>query len=242
MLFTSRAIVIRTVKYAETSIIAKLYTEKFGMQSYMVRGVRKNTKSAAFKPAQLMNLNLLEIVAFHKQTVDLQNIKEIRCQPALHHLHTDFIKTSIGMFMSEVINKCIVTEEPDEALFGFLHQCVIDLDTSTHSVSLFPCWFLIQLSSYLGFEPKGEVNDNEVFDMENGVFRKEEEYIADKIPYPLSAVLFELQQAEAHSINTTSTSAQRQELLQLLITYYKLHHLNIGEIKSHHVLSEVLGS
>lgn len=240
MLFTSRAIVIRTVKYAETSIIAKLYTEKFGMQSYMVRGVRKNTKSATFKPAQLMNLNLLEIVAFHKQTVDLQNIKEIRCQPALHQLHTDFIKTSIGMFMSEVINKCIVTEEPDEALFGFLHQCIVDLDSGTHSVSLFPCWFLIHLSSYLGFEPKGEVSNNEVFDMENGVFRKEEEYIADKIPYPLSGILFELQQEEAHSLNTTSTATQRHELLQLLITYYKLHHLNIGEIRSHHILHEVL--
>ncbi|MBP6304085.1 MAG: hypothetical protein KA501_11965, partial [Bacteroidia bacterium] len=78
------------------------------------------------------------------------------------------------------------------------------------------------------------------FDMENGVFRKEEEYIADKIPYPLSALIFDLQHTEAHSLNTTSTAAQRQELLQLLITYYKLHHLNIGEIKSHHILREVL--
>lgn len=242
MLYSSPAIVIRTVKYGETSIIAKLYTRQLGMQSFMIRGVRKNSKSASFKPAQLLNLNLLEIVAFHKQNTEIQNIKEIRCQPALHELHNDFIKTAVGLFMAEVINKCVITEEPDAPLFDFLHQSILELDASQHSVALFPCWILTHLTRYLGFEPKGEVRQTESFDMENGLFTSEENYLTEKIPYPVSLLLYQLLHTPCTQLYTIdSTATERQTLLSQLMAYYRMHHLNIGEIKSHKVLAEVLG-
>jgi DNA repair protein RecO (recombination protein O) len=242
MLYSSPAIVIRTVKYGETSVIAKLYTRQLGMQSFMIRGVRKNSKSASFKPAQLLNLNLLEIVAFHKQNTELQNIKEIRCQPALHELHHDFVKTSVGLFIAEVIHKCVVTEEPDTPLFDFLYECIQELDASQHSVALFPCWMLTHLTRYLGFEPKGEVKQTEAFDMENGLFTSEENYLSEKMPYPVSLLLYQLLHTPCTQLHTIdSNAAERHTLLNQLMAYYRMHHLNIGEIKSHQILRDVMG-
>jgi DNA repair protein RecO (recombination protein O) len=240
MLFSAKAIVIKTVKYSESSVIAKLYTRKFGIQSYMVRGVR-TSKNSTFKPAQLLYLNLLEIVAYHKQNTEIQNIKEIRCTPALINLHTDFIKTAIGMFMAELLHKCIVEEEPNEVLFDFVQECIIQLDQSTVSTSLFPCWFMIHLSRFLGFEPKGEITQEEIFDMEEGAFTSSALGL-HIIPHPLSKLLFELKESSPETFHRIASSpVQRNELLEHLITYYKLHHLNIGEIKSHRVLRDVLG-
>lgn len=241
MLFSSKAIIIRTVKYSETSVIAKLYTRQFGMQSYMIRGVR-TSKNSPVKPAQLLYLNLLEIVAYHKQNTELQNIKEIRCTPPLSTLHTDFIKTAIAMFMAELLHKCIVEEEPNEVLFDFVQECIIQLDETTTNTALFPAWFMIHLSRYLGFEPKGEAEKEEVFDMEEGIFTQDKAGLLNVIPYPLSRLLFRLKlsnQSNYHLIASDYT--QRNLLLEHLITYFKLHHLNIGEIKSHRVLREVLG-
>lgn len=241
MLFSSKAIVIRTIKYSETSVIAKLYTRQFGMQSYMIRGVR-TSKSSGIKPAQLLNLNLLEIVAYRKQNTELQNIKEMRCTPALSNLHTDFIKTAIGMFMAELMHKCIVEEEPNEVLFDFAQECITRLDETPHNTSFFPAWFMIHLSRYLGFEPKGEVENQEVFDMEEGIFTQDAAGLLNIIPYPLSGLLHQLKQSDLSNYHViTSNHLQRNSLLEHLITYYKLHHLNIGEIKSHRVLREVLG-
>lgn len=241
MLFSSKAIVIKTVKYSETSVIAKLYTRQFGMQSYMIRGVR-TSKSSAIKPAQLLNLNLLEIVAYHKQNTELQNIKEIRCTPPLSTLHTDFIKTAIAMFIAELLHKCVVEEEPNEVLFDFVQECITRLDETQNNTSLFPAWFMIHLSRYLGFEPKGEVEADEVFAMEEGIFTPDAAGLLNIIPYPLSHLLYRLKQADLSNYHIIpSNHLQRNSLLEHLITYYKLHHLNIGEIKSHRVLKEVLG-
>lgn len=241
MLFSSRAIVLKTVKYSETSIIAKLYTEQFGIQSYMVKGVRNN-KSSSFSPAQLLTLNLLEIVAYHKQNTDIQLIKEIRCQPTLISLHNNLVKTSVGLFMAELLHKCIVEEEPNKTLFDFLFSSINYLDKTEQNISLFPCWFMVQLSRYLGFEPRGEVISEEVFDMEEGEFTPASDNFRHVIPFPLSQLLHRVKEADIDTYTQISSiGLQRNQLLEHLIVYYKIHHLNIGEIKSHKILGEVLG-
>ncbi len=73
MLHTTKGIVIHQFKFKEKSVIAKIYTEKFGMQSYIINGVR--SKKSANKYAYLQPLSLVEINAYHKENRGLQQHK-----------------------------------------------------------------------------------------------------------------------------------------------------------------------
>lgn len=242
MLYQSRAIVIKTVKYSESSVIAKLYTEKFGIQSYMVKGLR-SSKSSSFKPAQLLTLNLLEIVAYRKQQSDLQSLKELRCSPPLQQLHQHFIKSAVGMFVAELLHRCVQEQESNPALYAFLHQCIEHLDQATESLANFPAWFTLQLSAYLGFRPQGEAREESpYFSLEDGDFVQSAALGSRIVSRELSKALHllnncDIQQYASHHFS----HVLRNELLEQLIQYYNLHQLNLGQIKSHKVLAEVLG-
>ena len=84
MLYKTRGIVIHTIKYSDTSVIAKIYTEKFGLRSYLIRGVR--SKKAKIRAAQLQHLNLLNLVVYEKGNDHL--IDADRCAILAHHLDT----------------------------------------------------------------------------------------------------------------------------------------------------------
>ena len=72
----TRGIVLHTVKYSETSVIAKIYTERFGLVSYIIKGVRSvksKTKASLLRP-----LTLLEMEVANRENKQLQFIKEFR--------------------------------------------------------------------------------------------------------------------------------------------------------------------
>ena len=44
MTHKTKGIVLRTVKYGETSVIVTILTELFGLQSYLINGVRSSSR------------------------------------------------------------------------------------------------------------------------------------------------------------------------------------------------------
>ena len=76
MLTKTNAIVIKTINYSENSIILKCFTDQYGLQSYLINGV-KNQKGA-IKPSHLLVLNLLELEVYHQLNKNLQRIKELK--------------------------------------------------------------------------------------------------------------------------------------------------------------------
>ncbi len=78
MLIKTRGIVLSYLKYRETSIIARIYTERLGVQSYVVNGVRKAKppgRIALFQP-----FTLLELVAYvARGSGGLTRLSEFRC-------------------------------------------------------------------------------------------------------------------------------------------------------------------
>jgi DNA repair protein RecO (recombination protein O) len=247
MLHKTRGIVLHTVKFSESSIIAKIYTELFGLQSYLIRGIRK--QHSKIKPGLFQPLTILDLTVYHKQTGSLQSLKEVHNLYPYHNLPFDIKKSSIALFMNELINKSIMEEEPNLELFDFLFNACIDLDSTLSNITLFPLLFSLRLTKFLGFMPQFDKSPgNEIFNMKDGIFQENPPDHKYYLRPPLTTLLKELIKPERPiSTQKSLTGDQkpetlklRNELLEQILLYYKLHLPDFREIRSHKILHTIL--
>jgi DNA repair protein RecO (recombination protein O) len=220
MIFKTRGIVFRFTKFKETSIIVTIFTEQFGLQSYIVNGVR--SKSAKNKIALYQPLTLLNLVVYHRQNANIERIKEISCLYPYRTLTTDVKKSTLAMFLNELLNKTVRDESHTAEIFEFLCQSLITLDTLEKDYENFHLVFLLKLCRYLGFGvySLNEVLGGRVADVET------------------EKILSQLLAAEYHT-PLIITNRQRRSLLDLLLKFYAEHMESLGEIKSVQVLKDV---
>ena len=240
MLYKTRAIVLNSVKYSETSLILKIYTEEFGLQSYMVRGVR--SKSAKIKPALLQNLSLIDLEVYHKEKKSIQTIKELRPDYTFTSIPFHMKKSAIAVFMNEILYKSIREEEQNTGLFGFIYESVKLLDMESGINPNFHLLFMVQLTRFLGFFPKNNFSAGiNVFDLQEGLFKSTDIPGDLLLQMPASKYLSILLNSSFDNIKTLSIPAKiRGLLLENLIRYYSLHLPGFGTVKSHIVMKEVL--
>ena len=119
MLVKTKAIVISTLKYQEKSLIVKCFTESDGLKSYFVPSAysskKVNQKIAYFQP-----LTIIEIEANHKNKGTLEHFKEIRLAHSYYKINTDIVKSTIVIFLSEILHHAIKEVEKNQNLFCFL--------------------------------------------------------------------------------------------------------------------------
>lgn len=240
MLHATPGIVLNQVKYSESSVIAKVYTEKFGLQSYMVRGI--HSKKSKIKSALLQHLTLVDLVVYHKPKNNIHNIKEIKIahpfQSIPYHIH----KSSIAIFINEILYHVIKEEEANEDLFRFLFNSIQILDLLDEGFTTFHYSFLIQLTKHLGFFPKSNFsNKNCNFNQEEGQFTNQSGPENIFISPPYSSYISELAIQSYNNIKSVNIkSSHRNQLLEILLNYYRLHLPVALKIKSHLVLQTVL--
>ncbi len=240
MLYKTRGIVLSRVKYSETSLIIKIYTEEFGLQSYMVRGVR--SKSAKIKPALLQNLSLVDMEVYHKEKKSLQTIRELRPGYTYTSIPFNMKKSAIAVFINEIISKAIKEEEQNIDLFGFVFESMKLLDMQTMVNPNFHLLFLIHLTKFLGFFPKNNFSKQaNVFDLQEGMFKKEDLPGEFLLVMPGSEYMNSLMNCSFDELSTLQISSKiRTLLLDNLIKYYTLHLPGFGTVRSHIVMKEVL--
>ncbi len=241
MLHKTRGIVFKTTDYGESSVIVQVFTEKFGLQSYMVNGAKK--PKAKIGRNMLQPLHLLEMVVYHKNTGNVQRIKELKNAPLLQTIPYDVIKSSIAIFLNEVLYKAVKQQSADENSFGFIFSAIEWLDHQTEGLANFHLLFLIQLTRYLGFYPDRHLaGEADYFDMRNGVFCR---YKPDSVLYlspPHTQNFARLLQCNFENAALVKlTNDNRRYLIQKLLDYYALHIEGFGNIRSHEVLEEILG-
>ncbi len=149
MITKTRGIVLNYIKYGDTSIICKIYTEQFGLQSYIINGIR-NSKSkniGLFQP-----LNILDLVVYHKKTSGLQRIKESKLDYAYKTLHLDMKKISVCFFLSEFLTRISQNDDDQKDNFDFIKDSLIVFDRLEVNYSNFHIQFLIKLSKYFGID------------------------------------------------------------------------------------------
>lgn len=227
MLHKTRGIVINYIRYRETSIIVKIYTEEFGIQTYIENGVRSaksKNKIALFQP-----LTLLDLVVYHRDTGDIFRISEIKCHAAFQTVPYHFVKSGIAIFMTEVLSKTMKEEAPNHDMFQFLLTSVLYLDQQQKGYENFPIQFLLKLSRYLGFAPQ---KSDEILD-QVGAIRI---YAAtDEEKQALDSLIVNRYDESVPVSNTT-----RRQILEYVLRFYTLHVENFGEVRSLQVLKEIM--
>ncbi len=241
MLHKTRGIVLKTTDYGETSVIVQVFTEKLGLQSYIINGVKK--PKAKISRNMLQPLHLLDMVVYHKNAGNVQRVAELKNSPVLQTIPYDVVKSSIALFLNEVLYKSIRQQSADENLFGFIFSAIEWLDHQTNGLANFHLLFLIQLTRYLGFYPdRYQANEADYFDLKNGTFSK---YKPDSILYlspPHTQNFSRLLQCSFETLSELKfTGDERRYLIAKLLEYYSLHIEGFGNIRSHEVLEEVLG-
>ena len=219
MLHKTSGIVFKYFKYRDTSIIVKIFTEAFGLQTYIVNGVR--TKSSKGKIALYQPLTLLDMVVYYKESVEINRISEVKCRSPFQSLSTDIRKTTIAMFLAEILYKTVKEEGEVKELFNFIFHSIEILDHLPGDYENFHLQFLLKLTKYLGF---GVETSDHFFDS----FPEEDaEPVRQLLKNPYE-----------HHVKIANN--MRRILLNHLIKFYQTHIDTLKEIKSVKVLQEVL--
>ena len=229
-------LVLQSIKYADKKNIIKLFTKHHGVVTCLARVSKSN--SSKLKPSALMNMNLVEMEFIHKQNKEIQILTEVNCLHIYSSIHKDIHKLSILQFINEVLTKTVKEQGPQEELFDFVWYSLVQLDEMTEPIANFHHYFLIQLLQYFGFEPVNNFdNDNLYFDCREGRF------CGVEFPGPigLNAYSSELLHKALSSdlLHLKLSNAQRTDLLESILTYYRIHIPGFNELKCLDVLKEI---
>ncbi|HTD41986.1 MAG TPA: DNA repair protein RecO [Mucilaginibacter sp.] len=238
MLHKTRGIVFKTTDYGESSVIVQVFTEKFGLQSYIINGAKK--PRAKISRNMVQPLHLLDMVVYHKNTGQVQRIAELKNSPVLQSIPYDVIKSSIALFLNEVLYKAVRQQSADENLFDFVFNSIEWLDNQSEGLANFHLLFLTRLTRYLGFHPDQAMNAD-YFDMKNGVFSKYKPEGFSYLSPPHTQNFYSLLHCSFENMAQLKFSNdERRYLVQKLLEYYALHIESFGNIHSHEILEVVL--
>jgi len=236
----TRGIFLHAVKYSETSLIASIYTEDYGRQSFIINGV--HGKNSTVRAAVFQPLYLLDLEIYYKSGREIHRIKNARISFPYSNIPFDIRKSTQVLFLAEVLYKCLREEEPNIELFDFLYHSLTLLDITEAGISNFHIWFLFKLTRFLGFSPNRE--DAEIcnfFDLQTARFVSHEPLHSQFTDKHLTILFTRLFNIDSSSIeNLDYTQHERRLILEKLLEFYHIHLGNLGEFKSLEVLKEVL--
>ncbi len=237
--YKARAIVLHTVKYGDSSVVAYLLTDTHGRQSYMVQGVRskhgKGNKGSLLQPMFILDIEGIEPGGSH-----MHRIREMCNLTPLSAIPFDVRKSTISLFMAETIYKLVREVEPNATLFEFVYNAVQALDGMEDGVSNFHLWFLVRLSYYLGFYPGNAHLPGAWFDIREGVFTPfspRHRLALDPDNAAVLACMINTPIGELGNIGLSRT--RRSEFLSAMMTYFGFHLDSIHSIQSIQILKEV---
>ena len=239
MIVSTEGIVLHFIKYGESSVIATIYTRDFGRQSYLVNAAR--SKKSQNKASLLQPLFLVDLIAYQKQSRELHRIKELRSHHVYQNIPFEITKSSLSIFIAEVLYKSINEQESYPEMYDFIKNSLLWFDLMEKGSGNFHIWFLFRLTEYLGFLPDtSRVGFEGWFDIKKGAvvhFQPSHPFYANK---EATENLMQLSALHISEISGFEISRKmRDTLISVLIDYYQLHFDNLGEIKSLNVLREV---
>ncbi|WP_207495070.1 DNA repair protein RecO [Aridibaculum aurantiacum] len=244
MTFKTKGIVLRTVKYGETSVITTVYTELFGLQSYIVKGVRQSSKRSQGKGIFFQPAAILDLVVYHNELKNLNFIKDYQWGYLYDHVLFDVVKNAVAMYIVEMLHHCLKQPEANPELYYLAEDTLKQLDKGNATLTAnLPLYFMLHLGGELGFRIQGGYEPSTpILDLHDGQFAEERpnhSYYLDgeqaKLTSELLAIHF-YNDLENFKLNRN----QRRLLLQAFQNYISLHVQDFGELKSLQVLQEVL--
>ncbi|MFT3682545.1 MAG: DNA repair protein RecO [Ferruginibacter sp.] len=242
-MFKTKGIVLRTVKYGETSLVVTIFTELFGVQTYMVNGVR-SSKSRSSKANYFLPAAILDMEVYHHEQKNMQRLKEFSWAVLYRQVLGDVIKNSIALYFMELLHKCLKQPEKNTDLFSFCEDVLLQLDNAAPAAAAnFPLYFALNLPQFFGFR----INDNyseaaTILDLHEGTFEetmpRHPHFIDGDAAYITSQLLKVMHPDELEQVRLNQQ--ERRKLLLQFQDYYALHIPEFGQMKTLSVLHEVL--
>ena len=244
MIQKTKGIVLRSVKYGETSLVVTMFTELFGLQSYMVNGVRMASKKGGGKGMFFQPAAVLDLVAYHNQFNNLQRLREYKWEYLYQNILSDVLKNAVALFMVELLNKCLKQPESNPDLFYFTEDSLHHLDTATDAVTAnFPLFFALHLATFFGFRINDEFSEEKHYlDLQEGRFTEDQPshqfYLLDREAAAVSDILKIMQPQELEQIFLNQE--MRRRIMHGMEQYYAFHMPEFGTLRTLPVLREVM--
>ena len=232
-------IVINVIKYNEKHNIAHIYTDKLGMMSFLVR--QGATHAARMRNAMLMPLSLIEFEANIQHGRELGTLYDVRRTASLMSIYSNPMKNAIGMFVSELLSHTIHEQEQNMVLYSYIKSAILRLEDSVQSVANFHICFLYRLGQFIGIQPDiDSYHEGYWFNMNEGVFTHSPQ-AGMKLLKPEQAQLLPLlsRMTFDNMHHFKFNRDQRNEMLENILTYYRLHHSTLGTLRSPDVLKQL---
>ncbi len=248
MTHKTSGIVLRTIKYGETSVVVTIFTELFGVQTYLINGVRTSGKTGS-KAIMYQPAAILDMEVYHNELKTMQRIKESSWHVVYANIFTDVIRNSISLYIVELLYKSLKQPEQNADLFYFCEDALTQLDVADNNIAAnFPLFFALHLSHFYGFKinnPSTMLSkDDDIFlDLLEGNFANERpshpHYIEGENAMITAELLKIMQLHELSQVKLNST--KRRELLLKYHDFYALHIQDFGQMRTLEILHEVLG-
>lgn len=240
MLQTTRGLVLHVSRYSDSSAIVKIFTEQAGLQSFIVRSLF--SRNARIKPALFGHLTLLDLVVDNKPGRSLQYIREASLNRPFHEITDDMVRSSILLFINEVLYKSVKEEEANQSLFDFIENSLHYLNDPAIPVNSFHLLFLVRLSEHLGFGPIHSLTgEGDYFDLLSGLADVNDPghtYIISGEPLRL---LKEISLMDYPGlVNFSAPRFVRLQLLNSMVDFFRIHLPEMTELKSVKILHEIM--
>ncbi|MEY3349848.1 MAG: DNA repair protein RecO [Bacteroidota bacterium] len=240
----TKGIVLRTVKYGETSLVVSIFTEMFGLQQYMVNGVRTSKKNPTLHAAQLQPGSLLDLIVYHNDRQTLQRIKESKQLMQHEDNFSNITRNAILLYMLELLQNCLKQPDAHAELFYFLEDILSGLYKADESqLANLPLFFTIHLSHFFGFRLMDNFSPlNQYLDLKEGQFVSSSPSHQLVIQPPLSEKVAQLLRAlQIGELGEVKLNRhQRTQLMDDLLQFYSMHIHPFMKLKSLTIIRSVL--
>lgn len=239
MFVTTKGIVLQRTKYGDSSLVVKIFTEKYGNITFLVKNAfskKSQINSVYFAP-----LTLLEVTFALKNPTKLHFLKSVSITYHYAHIPFDIGKNALFLFYNELISKLLYETGEDETLFSFLEKMLQELDETPSLRPDSHLFNLLKLSKILGFAPESNFSAQKCyFSLQNATFEpiiyNNEHFLSKEA----SAYLFQIQEHidDAENVHIPPKSV-RNELLSGLLCYFQRHNEQINQMNSVEILQEI---
>ena len=236
MVTSTKAIVISKIKYNDNDLIVKCYTAALCVKSYLIKNALKS-KKGKLKPAYFQLLTLIEIEAEHKDNRSLHFFKEVRLYKPYETLHTNVYKSTVLLFLAEILSMILNEEEANLPLFKYLETTLLWFD-AVEKTGTFHHQFLMGLTKFLGINPDVTNDSLPYFNLENGNFQPHDAahcVAGSKLELLKPFLGTKFDTSIAQELNST----QKHDLLNMILDYFKLHLHAFKQPKSLTILNQV---
>jgi DNA repair protein RecO (recombination protein O) len=236
--YKARGVVLGTLKYGEKGVIVHMLTDVAGRQSYMVQGLRSTAKGS--KMAMLQPMFAVEFEGLVSSKMSMHRMKDLAPGIVLHSTPFDVRKSTMALFMAEVLYRLVGESEANEPLFDFVHSSVVALDEIDEGVANFHLWFLANISRFLGFAPGNEYVKDSFFDMREGLYTPIEPAHNKFCNREYAQLLNDLIECDVEYLGEIGLNrTQRVDMLHALTDYYALHLDAIRKVQSIAILQQL---